>query len=317
MSALRAAAESTPGLAGLRGVAYSLPRRQRTIGLWGERRGEPAERIEALIANGVFHYYDADDQPVAEMAAAAIEALVRDTALSPDEIDVLIFTHTLGQSVACPPNSTTSFLQRRFGFARARCFSLAQQNCVSIFAGLKAAHAMMAGNPAVSNVVIVTADHVPAIMDHHRAIGDVAVHSDGACALLLTRGWPERRLLGVANRADAQFYEADITEVVPNANYYISTIATMRSALSKAAVRREEVSWLLPNHVRLPAAHKLMDMLRLSSASLYTANFAAKGHVFGADPFINLVDSRPAPGDIALLCSTGTSGCYGAAVIAV
>lgn len=302
---------------GIRGIGRYLPEACHSIASWAESHRVGTERFERLSGNGASFYYDGEERPVREMAvSAAREALLR-ADLAGAEVDVLIFSHTRNESVAQPPNSTASFVQNALGLDNARCLSVAQQNCVSVFVAIELARTLLSGNPVLRNILVVTSDHFPRVIDHLRVIDDMAIHSDGACALLLTRDWPQKRVLSVTSKADARFFRADISRIESNPDYYVSTVATIRKALSKAGVPRDRVSRVLPNHVNMPAAFRVTELMRMPPNVLYADNFARRGHVFGADPFINLIDSVPAPGETVLLYSTGMAGCYGAAVIEV
>ncbi|MCE7797235.1 hypothetical protein LWE61_11770 [Sphingobium sufflavum] len=314
-----AAAIAPPPLAlagiGIRAIGLHLANQKRPIKAWVDRHGGSSERLAKLASAGAEYFLDGEEFSTREMTRNAAARALSDAGLAPGQVDLLIFTHTRNEGDSPPPASTVSFVQNALGLTNARCFSISQQNCVSIFVAIKLVQAMMSNDPAIANALVVTADHVPVAQDHLRVIDDMTMQSDGACALLLTRDWPVRRVLSVVNRADARYYRADPTISQPNTDYYVSTVATMRSAIARSGVGRDAIGRILPNNVNRPNAERVIRLMRMPDDVLFKTNFGEKGHVFGADPFINLAECPSESGEVLLLYSTGIAGCYGAAVI--
>lgn len=172
----------------LSAVAHSLPAQTVHVNQWVKRCGLPNARARALRDHGVGHFHDAEGESPANLAVHAIAKLLRETATPRSTVDALIHTHTIQTSVLAPPASTAHYIQRHCGLNRALTFSVTQQQCVSPMAAIRVLLALAARHPTIERAIIVCADAIGSGCDRLRAIGDMALHSDGACALLLDRG---------------------------------------------------------------------------------------------------------------------------------
>lgn len=305
---------STP-MIGIRALAYHLPPHRSDIDSWAKKHRIPHERLARLQENGVAGYHDSLDRPTREMAADAIAQMLAMSGADPEEIDVLMFAHTSVNSVAPPPASITAYLQTRFGFHRANCFSVAQQNCVSTIAAIRLACMMIRTNQSIRNVVVVSSDQIRSDCDHLRAIQSEGMHSDGACALLISRDWSSNQILGVSYRAEARFFIGYLEEPEYIEGYYVSALAVLRQVEKRAGVKLKDLECILPHHINIKAWQKMTAFIRVPFERVFTENFGLKGHVFGCDAFINLADRGSGNGGDVLLYSNGLCGCYGAIVL--
>ncbi|RDK01114.1 3-oxoacyl-[acyl-carrier-protein] synthase III C-terminal domain-containing protein [Paraburkholderia lacunae] len=311
-------APATRAVLSLSGIASSLPTRTVDANIWARRRGIPEARASALLANGVQQFHDAAATSPVAFACEAISALLEDTGTAPASIDALIYTHTIQSSVLAPPAGTAAFIQSHMGLERALAFSVMQQNCVSPIAAIRVLHVLTVKGRPIQRAIVVCADVMGSGCDHLRAIQDVALHSDGACALLLERGVGRNSIVGLHLYTDGRYFRGtdDDLQPVPDDRYYWSAFTTMRAALRQAGIKGNQLVRVLPHHVNLPGWSRLMAMLSVPQERLFTANFGRLGHVFGADPFINFHTAPPGqPGSCSLLFSSGLAGCFGAMVI--
>lgn len=311
-------APSTRSVLSLSGIAFSVPARSVDANTWARRCGLPEARATGLLKNGVQQFHDAAAASPVTFACEAVAALLEDTGTTPASIDSLIYTHTIQSSVMAPPAGTAAFVQSHMGLDRALAFSVMQQNCVSPMAAIRVLRVLtLAGRP-IQRAIVVCADVMGSGCDHLRAIQDLALHRDGACALLLERGGGHNDIVGLHLYTDGRYFRGtdDDLQPVPDDRYYWSAFATMRAALRQAGVTGNELVHVLPHHVNLPGWSRLMTMLSVPQERLYMANFSRHGHVFGADPFINFHTApHGQPGSCSLLFSSGLAGCFGAMVI--
>lgn len=311
-------APPTPSVLSLSGVASSLPVRTVDANAWARRCGFPEARANALLRNGVQQFHDAAATSPVAFACEAVSALLEDTGTTPASIDALIYIHTIQSSVLAPPAGTAAFIQSRMGLERALAFSVTQQNCVSPMAAVRLLRMLTVAGRPVQRAIVVCADVMGSGCDHLRAIQDLALHSDGACALLLERGVDRNCIVGLHLYTDSRYFRGtdDDLQPVPDDRYYWSAFTTMRAALGQAGITGNQLVHVLPHHVNLPGWSRLMAMLPVPQERLFTANFGRLGHVFGADPFINFHTApRGQPGSCSLLFSSGLAGCFGAMVI--
>ena len=309
---------SEPEHLAISGIAYCLPGKIVGVHEWAARCGHSAQRATSLARNDAQRFHDASGESPADLATKAVRALLAAADVAPDSIDALIYAHTIQSSVIAPPAGTAHHIQSRARLTRALAFSVTQQNCVSPFAAIRTVRALMANNSSIVRAVVVCADLIAPGFDHLRAIEDIALHSDGACALLLERNGIRNRIESLYLYTDGPLLREPIhgVQAAPSDRYYWSAFSTMRAALGQAAVRPDQLICVLPHHVNLPGWHRLMTMLGIAQERLFTRNFARIGHVFGADPFINLHDwDCKTAGRPSLLFSSGLLGCFGAMVV--
>jgi 3-oxoacyl-[acyl-carrier-protein] synthase-3 len=279
----------------LSGIAFSLPSRTVDANTWARRCGFPEARASALLRNGVQQFHDAAAASPVTFACEAVAALLEDTGTTPPSIDALIYTHTVQSSILAPPAGTAALIQSRMGLDRALAFSVMQQNCVSPMAAIRVLRVLTTAGRPIQRAIVVCADVMGSGCDHLRAIQDLALHSDGACALLLERRADRNSIVGLHLYTDARYFRGTDDELQPVP---------------------DDLVHVLPHHVNLPGWSRLMAMLSVPHERLFTTNFGRLGHVFGADPFINFhTASRGQPGSHSLLFSSGLAGCFAAMVI--
>lgn len=309
-------ADTLPAI-GIPDLACYLPERVVSVEEWGRRTGQPRQRVEAMLANGVRHFHDAMWQSPVDMGVKAVRLLLTKARIPPRSVDLLIYTHTVQSSIAPPPAGTAGFIQASCGLQKALCFSIAQQNCVSPMLAIRVARQMMARHARIQRAVVISVDLMGTSADGIRGILDLSLHSDGSCAFLIERDAPRNQVLGYHFYTDGRFFRGtdENHELVPDEKYHWSCFATMRSALQQAGLRATDLNRILPNHVNMEGWRLVLSMLRLPPESLYTANFSRLGHVFGCDPFINFLHELKQPGGHYLLFSSGLAGCFGALVL--
>ncbi|QNB16124.1 3-oxoacyl-ACP synthase [Paraburkholderia tropica] len=309
---------ATNSLLSLSGIAFSLPVRKVDAHTWVRRCRLPEARANALLRNGVQQFHDAAAASPVTFACEAVSALLEDTCATPASIDALIYAHTIQSSVLAPPAGTAALIQSRMGLDRALACSVMQQNCVSPLVAIRVLHMLTVAGRPIQRAIVVCADVMGSGCDPLRAIHEFALHSDGACAVLLERGAARNCIVGLHFYTDARYFRGtdDDLQPVPDDRYYWSAFTTMRAALRQAGVAGSDLTHVLPHHVNLPGWRRLMAMLHVPQERLFTANFARFGHVFGADPFIDFHSAPHAqPGSHSLLFSSGLAGCFGAMVI--
>lgn len=299
-------------------VAHCLPERIVDVEQWALQCGIPDSRVRALRAHGAKQFHDAAGESPVSLATRAVSALLRDTATPSSSVDALVYTYTIQTSVLAPPASSTRYIQHRTGLHRALSFSVSQQQCVSPMAAIRVLLALAAREPSIDRAILVCADVISSSCSRLRAIHDLALHSDGACALLLERGARRNYISSLHLYTDARFSRGtdDALQPLADDRYYWSAFTTMRAAIRQADITASDVAYVLPHHVNLPGWRRLMEMLAIPQARLFAQNFSVIGHVFGADPFINLETClNHQPGERSLLFSSGLAGCFGAMVI--
>lgn len=147
-----------------------------------------------------------EDQPVVMAAAAARQALDRAGDLTPDRVDVVIWT---GEEYKDYVAQTPSIrLQEEIGCRRAWAFDLVGQG-VTLVQGMRVAADLMAGDDRVRTVLLAggtrNVDLVDAANRNTRFL--LAASASGG-AMILQAGHPENRLVDTAFSVDAHMADA-------------------------------------------------------------------------------------------------------------
>jgi 3-oxoacyl-[acyl-carrier-protein] synthase-3 len=103
-----------------------------------------------------------------------------------------------------------------------------------------------------------------------------------------------------------------------NQAYYLTTVKLLKRLLTESGIRVSDVVRLLPHNMNHPGWRSICGMLRLPETRLFTTNISRKGHVYGCDAIINLVDLEQdegaQPGPIVVY-SMGYGACFGALLL--
>lgn len=301
---------------GITHTAYYLPPCVDDVQNWGRRTGNSAACVAQLQRAGVHFYYDADGESVASLAAKAVDALIRKSALVPDTLDCLVYTHTLQGSVAPPPLSLPRILCDRFGFVHADAFSFAQQHCASALGALRVIRAMFMARPELRRVLLVGADAMP--LPSGRLMGGAGLMSDGACAALIERDAPANQFLALVTYARGDGWRGALGDEESRlaAQYFLVARQLITKAVGDARFPLRTIQRILPHHLDLPAWRRLLVSLGLPNECLFTENFARVAHVTVSDPIINLTDCQNlVSGKPFLLFAHGVGGFSAAALL--
>jgi 3-oxoacyl-[acyl-carrier-protein] synthase III len=312
---------------GIDAVTYWLPPTDLTLDELSER-GELCGTQEVLASFGFHRARIARNESHVEMAMHAVRALLDESGVAPDEIDLVLYAGALTSSstMACTPapdgvvlqlrdvmdffKYPGSALQSELELTRAAVAGIDQQGCASVLSAVRLGRAMLLAEEDVRAVLCVSADRLPAGAPREMVYNLV---SDGACAVLLRRGAPGER---VRNRVVAchqvtkgAFWEAGERESEIIAAYFPTARTAVEELLRKAGVTMRDVAWVIPHNVSLRSWEILLRLLDCPRAKLFADNIERIGHTIAADNFINLRDAADAGllrrGDLLLLFTFG------------
>ena len=312
---------------GIDAVAYWLPPAALTLeelAARGALHGAP----QTLAAFGFRRARVAEHESHVDMALRAVSALLNETGVAPDEIDLVLYAGALTSSstMACAPapdgavlqlrsvmdcfKYPVSVLQSELDLTRAAVAGVDQQGCASVFSAIRLGRAMLLAEEDMRTVLCVSADRLPPGAPREMVYNLV---SDGACAALLRRGAPGER---VRNRVVAchqitkgAFWDAGSLENEIIAAYFPTARTAVEEVLRKGGVTLRDVSWVIPHNVSLRSWDILLRLLDCPREKLFADNIGRIGHTIAADNFINLRDAADAgllrPGDLLLLFTFG------------
>jgi 3-oxoacyl-[acyl-carrier-protein] synthase III len=274
---------------GIASVGHYLPKEVRTVEFWAQTISAAPALVAGLHQSGARQFHiAAEDETVLEMALKAAAHLFERCTVDPKSIDLILFTHTLPFSVPPPPLSVSDAVRDRFACSEAAGFSLAQQNCGSLFGIFYLVRDLLQAEPDLNSVLILTADKV--IDEYSRNIRDELILSDAASAVLLRRNEAFNRVTAMSHFGDARYRPLPgmRNELGRNCTVYHSK--TARKAIELAGVRPQDIEAALTINERPATGRGVLQMCQVPLDRLFSDNVSRIGHAFQSDFAINLQD---------------------------
>ncbi|HEY7236683.1 MAG TPA: 3-oxoacyl-[acyl-carrier-protein] synthase III C-terminal domain-containing protein [Gemmatimonadaceae bacterium] len=286
---------------GIRGVAYALPRRRRSLSEL-ETLGQLESDAALLEQFGFSQVYVAEEETPYSVALAAARALLEEQAVAPASVDVVIYCGTTAVAFA-PAGSaidaadqiatTRRFqypatrLQYDLGLGCASTLALDQLACTSLFAAVRVARGLIAAGEA-RRVLCVASEFFPG------AAGREAIYNctaDAACALLVDDAHERNRIIASTQVSKGYYWDADALREEMVASYFPTATHVIAETLRRAGWRPNDVRWVIPHNVSVRSWEILMGLSGIPRERLWCRNVARIGHTLAGDNFINLRDA--------------------------
>jgi 3-oxoacyl-[acyl-carrier-protein] synthase III len=327
-------ANSEIGIAGL--GAYAPPQIVTSRQLAGET-GIPADVLREKF--GVDQVHRAGEKcHVSDMATAAGSAALSDAAVTPDEIDLVVYCGSEYKDYIVW--SAATHIAGLLGCSRAEAYEV-YALCAGTPIALRLVKDMMLSEPDIRTALIVAASKESALVNRSNdRTRFMANFGDGAGAAVIRRDCDRNRLLGSASLVDSGLSMATIMPAggsrrpAQNAggdDHFLDVpdLDTMRDRLDEVsganfqrvahqALERsgaDHVDVLVPVHVKQSMHSRLQSDLGAERA-IYLREY---GHMQAADQLVGLLKSRDEgllrEGDIVLLLAAGVGYTWSASVL--
>jgi 3-oxoacyl-[acyl-carrier-protein] synthase III len=275
------------------------------------------ERCSAIRNNGTSNYFRSMDQSPERLAINAVNELLQQSATDPRDIGFLIFTSTVFESTALYPDLIAQRIARETGCITAKAFAMQHVYCVSPLAALKLLRAYFNHCETLSFAIIVSADAMGGVTENLRAISTLGLHSDGAVAILVSNARHRYQVADVdLFMESSRFRGQDADGNILGGNmYFAMTAKLIRNIISKNHVTPDDRIDLFANNLDINAWKGIAKILNIPEDRIHFDHHS--GHVFGADPFINLKNAGECRTDYCVLAATGVAGTFGAALLKV
>jgi 3-oxoacyl-[acyl-carrier-protein] synthase III len=305
---------------GIEAGAYFLPGDDACVSQWVESMNLPPEAYEKILAGGHRRYYPGTGQSIGELCRTAVRRMLDESELQPGDVDLLIYAHTMVTSVDAPPQSMVAGLAKDLGMHRAEAFSISNLHCGSMIGSLRIVSNMMAVEPILKNVIVVTADTIRGPELIHR--NQTYVHSDGAAAIWVKRDCSRNRISGIEIDNASEFHMGYMITEVQRRQYdmmsQMRTLRVIRRAIKRAGLTHEGITKLVPQNVSRSGWLDVGRRINPVEDFVFDRNIAEKGHACCSDIIINLVDGGflDQRGNDAIVATVrGTTGVYAAFVL--
>lgn len=308
---------------GMAELAYYLPPARRSLEELradGLLTGSP----ETLAAFGFEYAHIADGETHLDMAVHAARLVLERPGVNPAEVGLVLYATALTGSATMASAShpgdgailrletvaecfqyPASYLQAELELTGAAVAGVDQQGCASLMSALRLGRAMLVAEPELGSVLCVSADVFPAGQPRDLVYN---VISDGACAVLLRQGAPNR-ILSCAQVTKGSYWDAAAVEHEVIAAYFPTARNLITTALESAGLTLDDIALVIPHNVSRRSWDILRGLLQLPEERVFTGNIARVGHTIASDNILNLRDAidtgRVKSGDKLLLFTFG------------
>lgn len=309
-------AAGVPALGIAAGAKY-VPAARLHLSDWVRKAGPHAQRLlPAMTRNGLAHYHVAPDMDIEALSIAAVQRLLETSGRRAQDIDLVIFCHTVTTGMMAAPASMPALLKKHFAMQRALCHSVSQQSCASVMCALRLLRTLMWRHPALHNVLLVSTDKVYG--ERYRNVSDYAIQSDGSMALWLSRDWPLNRIGPMSYSVDPCYHKGGEKGPVLGRRFALNYPLLARRMIAEVMERSgwsvQDVDAVLPMNANLSAFSRVMEMLQLPLDKLHSENIGVVGHMFSCDPFLNFLDRFAQPARVhsgnAILFASASTGVF-------
>ena len=262
-----------------------------------------------------------------EPGALALEAArgaLADARLAAGDVDLLVWASARPESHIRPNRNgagepdlfdgfryQSGWLQDVLCLDNADVIAVGQQGCSTMFSALRTARAILATEPGRSHALCVAADVLPAGARREILYN---VISDGACAVVLSRGCETDRWIGFRQISNGYYW--DPVERAPEimAAYFVIGRRVIEELLAANGLAPDDVDVVLPTGINRSSWDVMLRLVGIPEERLYVGPDSF-GHTISADAFIQLDHLRrfrPGTGRSKVLMFTygfGSSWC--------
>lgn len=294
----------TPPRAFVSGAAMTLGQTRRPAdslsGLAAFFEGQGLPVLPDLFGMAWFHEAGPDDTRWSLAAQSAAQTLAQ-SGVAPGDVDALVvcsahFDGSLGSSA-----SGLQQLMQDIGIAPTFVTGVTLGRCASFLSGLNLATALVASRQ-YRRVLVVCADRYH---DDTARLQPFALFSDGAASCLVsdTAGQGCRfAIRGTSSGTDPQSFDST-GRICP-----AMVTRVNQDIIRKTGVPFDQVTAFLPINIFRPVVYATETQGGIPADRLFLDNISDRGHCFGADPLINLMDNsakNPLPEHaFILLCAS-------------
>lgn len=286
------------GLSGVSGVLAPTRLDVEQLAAAGLVASDPAVLREFGFARA--HIADGQCDP-GDMALDAARAALGEAGVGAGDVDLLVWASARPENHIRPKRPIeaepdlfdgfryqSAWLQDALGLDNADVAAVAQQGCSTMFSALRTARAILATEPERSHALCVASDVLPGGATREILYN---VISDGACAVVLSRGCTTDRWIGF--RQISRGYYWDPVERAPEimASYFLMGRQVIQELLDTHNLKPADVDVVLPTGINRTSWDVLLHLVGIPDDRLYRGPDSF-GHTISADSFIHLEHLR-------------------------
>ncbi len=321
----------------LAATAAYLPERWMTAAEVAERSGIPEGVIvEKFGLRG--KHVAGEDEHVSDLSLRAAEALLADSGIDPETIDVVMYYGSMWKDYTVW--QVAPLLAHRLGATRAYAVEYDNVSCGTPVA-LRVARDMLFAEDELRTILLVAACRESYLLDYANERARFMFNfGDGAVAGLLVKDGGRNELLGCHGLTDGSFsLQVKVPSggsISPNGGYRFldvvdpeemkrgldqvslaNFVAAARGAVERSGAALADVGYLCGIHMK-PSMHRAL-LAELGLDESRAAYLDDTGHMSGVDPLLALDraarEGALRDGDLVLLLAAGTGYTWAASVV--
>jgi 3-oxoacyl-[acyl-carrier-protein] synthase-3 len=321
----------------LAATAAYLPERWMTAAEVAERSGIPEPVIvEKFGLRG--KHIAAEDEHVSDLSVRAATALLDETDVDPEQIDVVMYYGSMWKDYSVW--QAAPWIAHRIGATRAYAVEYDNVSCGTPVA-LRVARDMLRAEDELDTILVVAACRESYLLDYGNERSRFMFNfGDGAVAGLLVRDGARNELLGCHGITDGSFsLQVKVPSggsVSPNGGYRFldvadpaemkdgldrvslaNFVAVARGALERSNATLDDIGYLCGIHMK-PSMHRAL-VAELGLAPDRAAYLDDTGHMSGVDPLLALDraarEGKLDDGELVLMLAAGTGYTWAASVV--
>ena len=321
----------------LAATASYLPERWMTAAEVGTRSGIPEHVIVEKFGLRGKHIADVDEH-VSDLSVSAAQALLAETGVDPEEIDVVMYYGSMWKDYAVW--QAAPWIAHRIGASRAYAVEYDNVSCGTPVS-LRIARDMLIAEDDLRTILVVAACRESYLLDYTNERSRFMFNfGDGAVAGLLVKEGGRNELLGCHGITDGslslQVKVPSGGSVSPNGGYRFldvedptemkgtlddvslgNFVRAAEGALERSGAALEDVGYLCGIHMK-PSMHRAL-VAALGIDESRAAYLDDTGHMSGVDPLLALDRAARAgelrDGELVLLLAAGTGYTWAASVV--
>ncbi|WP_420574456.1 hypothetical protein [Kordia sp.] len=276
-------------IASLSAIGYDLGRSQ-TIDTLDFLKNDP-DTLEVYRKAGA-KYYAASEISNIDLCASAIEKTLKETSISKDEIDVVLYVSenaTRGYSISI---IDANKLLLKVGLKKALPIGVSLSDCANIITGLQVGVSMIASGMA-NNVLLVCSDMITGEDKKRKMERETAIFSDGAVSCILSKpGNGDFDICSLNNENKPTLWEqnAETDEYEYSMEKFKIIHRISRAILKENALKPIEIKKVFTSNYTLATNKLFVKMTGCGKDKGFYDNIGRFGHTLAGDILINLKD---------------------------
>jgi 3-oxoacyl-[acyl-carrier-protein] synthase-3 len=199
------------------------------------------------------------------------------------------------------------------------CYGVSSHKCASVFQLMVLCKTLFTHLTTDDAIFFIVSD--VSFTTVLKQIPGSALMGEGAVALLLKKTGPSHDILDIHLNEYGKFSHKNASGNGPlfQSSYVNNMADVILTCVTRNALSLSDISYIFPHNVNILSWKQVAGVLNIPLNKIYLNNIKNRGHCFGADPLINVMDAIQdnvlKKGDFYLLVTVGLGATFAAALV--